>query len=616
MPEIQEVPYVESDLYKIRHSAAHVMAQAVLEKFPEAKITIGPPIEDGFYYDFDLPRPLTPEDLEAIEKRMKEIIKGQHTFERRVVTPEEAREMFADQPYKIELIDDILQKGMDENGNPLPKGQEPVLTVYTQDTFTDLCRGPHVEHTRKIDPKGFKIMRSSGAYWRGDAQGTQLQRIYGTAWKSGKELKQYLHRIEEAKKRDHRTLGKALDLFSISDEIGPGLILWHPKGARVRALAESFSQKAHELNGYDWVYTPHIGRAHLWETSGHLENYTESMFSSIDVEGDKYYLKPMNCPFHAHIYASRLRSYRDLPVRLAEYGTVYRYELSGVLHGLTRVRGFTQDDAHLFCTPEQVEDEIIRVMRFSIYMLKSFGLTDYKAYVSTRPPHKAIGSDEDWERSTNALKKAVDLLDIDYGIDEGGGAFYGPKIDIKIRDALNREWQLSTIQFDFNLPERFKLEYIGSDNQPHRPLMVHRALFGSCERFLGLLIEHYAGSFPLWLAPVQAVLIPIAERHLEYCENVQRELKAAGLRVEVDDSRERMGAKIRNAQLGKIPYALIVGDQEIEAGAVAVRSREDGDQGSMPVAVFVSSLEEELRKGIPVALDESTKAPEVEETTS
>ena len=573
----QELP-----LATLRHSTAHVMAEAVLELFPDAKLGIGPAIEDGFYYDFDLPRPLTPDDLAEIEARMRRIVSGDHPYEYRVIDPEEARNLFADQPYKLELINDLLAQ--DPNA---------VLSTYRQDTFEDLCRGPHVANTDQIPGEALKLTHVSGAYWRGDEHRPMLQRIYGTAWHTREELEEYLWRLEEAKKRDHRVLGRELDLFSTSEDVGAGLILWHPKGAMVRVLAEDFSRQAHLRNGYDWVFSPHIGRAHLWETSGHLGFYRDSMYSPMDIEGEDYYAKPMNCPFHIQIYKSHLRSYRDLPLRYAEYGTVYRYERSGVLHGLTRVRGFTQDDAHIFCRPDQVEEEISRALHFSLYVLRAFGLTDFKAYLSTRP-EKYVGDPADWDRATEALRRAIEESGIPYEVDEGGGAFYGPKIDLKVNDALGREWQLSTIQFDFNMAERFGLEYIGEDNQPHRPYMVHRALMGSMERFFGVLIEHFAGAFPVWLAPVQAVVIPISgERHAEYAREVGDRLKAAGLRVEVDESRDRMQAKIRQAQLQKVPYMLIVGDKERDAGAVAVRLRSGEDLGAMPVEHFLERALEE-----------------------
>ncbi len=593
MPENNAERYEDSELYKIRHSAAHVMAQAVSELFApgEAKVAIGPPIADGFYYDFDLPRPLTPDDLEVIEKRMRQIIGGKHAFVRKEVSADEARAQFAGQPYKLELIDGLEKGGMDEYGNPL--AEKPVISFYTHDAFTDLCRGPHVADTSKINPSAFKLTSIAGAYWRGDASRPQLQRVYGTAWKTSKELEEYLWRIEEAKKRDHRKLGKELDLFSVSDDVGPGLILWHPKGARIRVIVEDFSRKAHLDNGYEWVFSPHIGRGHLWETSGHLDFYKESMYAPMDIDGEEFYAKPMNCPFHIEIFKSHLRSYRDLPRRYAEYGTVYRYEQSGVLHGLTRVRGFTQDDAHIFCRPDQVEDEIKRALDFSLYILRAMGLTDFKAYLSTRPD-KYVGEVADWDMATVALRQAVEAAELPYEVDEGGGAFYGPKIDLKVNDALGREWQLSTIQFDFNLPERFGLEYTGEDGQPKRPYMVHRALLGSMERFFGVLIEHYAGAFPLWLAPVQAVVIPIADRHVDYAKQVAAKLRAADFRVEVDERSERMQAKIRDAQLQKVPFMLVVGDKEAEAGAVSVRRRSGEDLKSKPLDEFVALAKSEL----------------------
>jgi threonyl-tRNA synthetase len=576
--DIEEVHEVAdwTPLDTTRHSIAHVMAQAVLEMFPDAKMAIGPAIEHGFYYDFDLPRPLTTNDLQEIEARMRRIIAGNHPYVRRVVDAGEAKEIFSDQPYKIELIEGL------SNGE--------TITTYRQDSFEDLCRGPHVEHTGQIAPDGFKLLKVSGAYWRGDEHRPMLQRIYGTAWPSKEELDAYLWRLDEAKKRDHRKLGKELDLFSTSDAVGPGLILWHPKGAMIRVLAEDFSRNAHLQNGYEWVFSPHIGRALLWQTSGHLDFFRDSMYSPMDIEGEDYFAKPMNCPFHIEIFKSRQRSYRDLPKRYAEYGTVYRYERSGVLHGLTRVRGFTQDDAHIFCRPDQVEEEIDRALEFSLYILRSFGLTDFRAFLSTRPA-KAVGEAVDWERATQALRLAVEAHSIPYEVDEGGGAFYGPKIDLKLNDALGREWQLSTIQFDFNMAERFGLEYTGEDGQPHRPYMVHRALLGSFERFFGVLIEHFAGAFPVWLAPVQAVIIPIStDKHLDYAAEVGTRLKEAGVRVEVDDSRDRMQAKIRQAQLQKIPYMLVVGGKEQEAGAVAVRLRSGEDLGAVPIEEFIARV--------------------------
>jgi threonyl-tRNA synthetase len=588
--------YEESQLYKIRHSAAHIMAQAVLEMFPEGKISIGPPIENGFYYDFDLPRNLTPEDLEQIEKRMRQIIQGKHAFEKTVVSAEEAKAIFADQPYKLELIDGLERGGLDEYGNPLK--EKPEISIYKHDSFVDLCRGPHVENTKEIKPDAFKLMNTAGAYWRGDEKNKMLQRIYGTAWEKADDLKQYLWKLEEARKRDHRKLGKELDLFSVSEDVGAGLILWHPKGAMIRVLVEDFSRNAHLENGYEWVFSPHIGRAHLWQTSGHLDFYKEGMYSPMDIEGEPYYAKPMNCPFHIQIFKSHLRSYRDLPKRYAEYGTVYRYERSGVLHGLTRVRGFTQDDAHIFCRPDQVEEEISRALEFSLYVLRSMGLTDFKAYLSTKP-EKFVGDPAKWDTSTEALRRAIEAHELPYEVDEGGGAFYGPKIDLKVMDALDREWQLSTIQFDFNLPERFGLEYIGEDGQPHQPYMVHRALLGSMERFFGVLIEHFGGAFPVWMAPVQTVVIPIADRHVEYARQVARKLRAEGMRVELDERSERMNAKIRDAQKQKVPYMLVLGDNEMNNEQVSLRVRDGSQQNNITLAEFVARAKDRIASRTP-----------------
>ncbi len=588
----QEKKHEQSELYRIRHSAAHIMAQAVLEMFPEAKIAIGPPIEDGFYYDFDLPRPLTPEDLEQLERRMREIIKGKHPFVRRVISAEEARRLFADQPYKLELIEGLEQGGIDEHGEPVD--EKPEISVYEHADFVDLCRGPHVEDTGQINPDAVKLMNVAGAYWRGDEKRPMLQRIYGTAWRTADELEQYLWKLEEARRRDHRRLGRELDLFSVSEEVGAGLILWHPKGSMVRKIAEDFCRAEHEKGGYEFVYTPHIGKATLWETSGHLDWYQENMYAPLDIEGQQYYLKPMNCPFHVQIYKSQKRSYRDLPLRFAEWGTVYRYERSGVLHGLLRVRGFTQDDAHLFCRPDQMPQEIDRVLQFSLHILRAFGFEDFQAYLATRNPEKAAGSPEQWEPPTEALRQALERAGIPYQVDEGEATFYGPKIDIKVKDSLGREWQLSTIQFDFTLPERFDLSYVGEDGKDHRPYMIHRALLGSMERFMGVLIEHFAGAFPVWLAPVQAVIIPIADRHVAYARQVEASLKQAGLRVRVDDRSERMNAKIRDAQLQKVPYMLIVGNREAEAGAVAVRLRSGEDLGALSLEAFLARAKDDI----------------------
>jgi len=588
-----QVDYKESELYRIRHSASHVMAQAVMEMFPgQARIAIGPPIDDGFYYDFELPRALTPEDLQAIEARMREIIAEDHAFERQALTGDEARRLFADQPFKLELIAGLEAGGQDEYGAEI--AEKPEISIYRDGAFTDLCRGPHVDRTGKINPSAIKLMGTSGAYWRGDEKNPMLQRIYGTAWKTAEELEQYVWRQEEARKRDHRKLGRELDLFSVSEEIGAGLILWHPKGGMLRKVAEDYCRAEHERGGYQFVYSPHIGRADLWEISGHLGWYQENMYAPLDIEGQAYYLKPMNCPFHIQIYKSRTRSYRDLPLRFAEWGTVYRYERSGVLHGLMRVRGFTQDDAHLFCRPDQMPDEIDRVLAFSLNILRAFGFRDFQCYLSTINPRKAAGTPEQWEAPTEALRTALERAEMPYRIDEGEATFYGPKIDIKVNDAIGREWQLSTIQFDFNLPERFNLSYVGEDGQEHRPYMVHRALMGSMERFMGVLIEHYAGAFPAWLAPLQAMVIPIADRHVEYARQTAVRLKEAGLRVEVDERNERMNAKIRDAQMQKIPYMLVVGDKEAESGQVALRLRSGDNPGAMALEAFLARAQEEV----------------------
>jgi len=587
--------YENSELYKIRHSTAHIMAEAVLEKFPEGKVAIGPAIADGFYYDFDLPRALTPEDLEEIEHRMKKIIKGNHPFIKEVISAEEAKKIFADQPYKIELIEGLEKGGMDEDGNPTD--EKPEISIYKQDKFVDLCRGPHVSNTSEINPNAIKLLNVSGAYWRGDEKRPMLQRIYGTAWETEAELKDYLWKQEEAKKRDHRKLGKELDLFSVSDEVGQGLILWHPKGAKVRKLIENYWSEEHEKWGYDFVYTPHIGKSQLWETSGHLGFYSENMYSPIDIEGTKYYIKPMNCPFHLYIYKSNLRSYRDLPIRYAEMGTVYRYERSGVLHGLTRVRGFTQDDAHHICRPDQMPAEIDFVVEFSLHILRAFGFEEFQAYLSTKP-EKSVGEPERWKAAESALEDSLKRHNLPYEIDPGGGAFYGPKIDFKVKDAIGREWQLTTIQFDFNEPERFDLTYIAEDGQPTRPYMIHRALLGSMERFFGVLIEHYGGAFPAWLAPVQAEIIPIADRHIDYANELAAQLRQNRFRVHVDTRTDRMNAKIRDAQKEKIPYMLIVGDKEMENQQVSLRKRSGEDLGAMPVADFISLATDEVEKKI------------------
>ena len=564
------------DLETLRHSCAHLMAQAVQELFPGTQVTIGPVIEDGFYYDFSRDKAFVPEDLEKIEKRMKEIAAQDLQIVRTEIPREEAVKKFADmgEKFKVEIIDSI-----DSN--------EP-LSVYSQGDWADLCRGPHVESTKQI--KAFKLLNTSSAYWRGDERNPVLQRIYGTAWNTEKELRGHLKRLEEAKKRDHRKLGKELDLFSVSDEIGPGLILWHPKGARIRHLMEDFWKKEHFKNGYEMVISPHAAKIDLWKTSGHTEFYKESMFSNMDIEGKEYVMKPMNCPFHIQIYKSKLRSYRDLPVRFGELGTVYRYERSGVLHGLLRVRGFTQDDAHIFCRPSQIEGEITKVLDLIVYILQSFGFFEYKIYLSTRPD-KYVGADEGWENATQALENALNNKKLDFEVDPGEGVFYGPKIDIKIKDSLNRYWQVSTVQVDFNLPERFDISYIEEDGQRHQPIMLHRALMGSLERFFGCLIEHYAGAFPLWLAPVQVILLTITDNQSEYAETLAQRFEESDIRVEKDLRNEKIGFKIREAQLQKIPYMIVLGGKEVESQTLGVRKRRSKETRTLDFETFLDELE-------------------------
>ena len=583
----------EDYLHQLRHSVSHVMAQAVLEKFPEGKVAIGPPIEHGFYYDFDLPRPLTPEDLAEIEDRMRQIIAEAHDFVYQEIDEGEARQLFADQPYKLELIDGILSAGTDEYGEPLEEA--PKLSIYRSGDFIDLCRGPHVENTRKINPKALKLLSVAGAYWRGDERRPMLQRIYGTAWRAPKDLRKHLAWLAEVEKRDHRRLIKDLDLVSFHEETGAGLAHWHPKAGRMRVIIEDYWRQLHYEGGYDIVFTPHIGRAQLWETSGHLDFYKDGMYAPMDIEGQDYYIKPMNCPFQIMIYKSRTRSYRDLPLRWAELGTVYRYERSGTLRGLLRVRGFTQDDAHIICTPEQIEEEILRVLDFSLNLLRGFGFEDFRLDLSVRDPKapgKYAGDDVMWEQAEVSLAKALETRALPYQRMEGEAVFYGPKIDIHIKDALNRAWQCTTIQFDFNLPGRFDMTYVGEDGRDHRPYVVHRALLGSIERFFALLVEHYAGAFPVWLSPVQVKVIPIADRHTAYALSVSDQLRAAGLRLEVDTSSERMQAKIRDAQIQKIPYMLVIGDREIEAGQVNLRMRDGKVPGSMSVDDFIALASE------------------------
>jgi threonyl-tRNA synthetase len=557
-----------------RHSTSHLMAHAVSELFPDAQVAIGPVIEDGFYYDFKRDVPFTPEDLVKIEEKMREIASKNYRVERMELPHEEAVKFFEEkgEPMKVEIIE---ERGGD------------VVSCYRQNGFIDLCLGPHVPSTGKLH--SFKLLHTAGAYWKGDENNAMLQRIYGTAWFSDQELQEYLNRLEESRKRDHRKLGKELELFTVNDEIGPGLIIWLPKGARVRYELEEYLHEELFKRGYELTYTPHVARLSYWGTSGHLGYYRENMFAPMELEDDSYQLKPMNCPIHIAVYRSQLRSYRDLPLRLAEFGTVYRFERSGVLHGLMRVRGFTVDDAHLFLAQEQLEDEIEALLDFTYALWHTLGFKEIQAFVGTRP-EKAIGSEEIWDRATARLKTSLDRKQVRYEMDEGGGAFYGPKVDFKVRDAIGRWWQCSTTQVDFNLPERFKLEYIAADGQPHRPIMLHRAITGSFERFFGVLIEHYAGAFPLWLAPVQVAVLPIAERHHEYASLVADRLHQERIRVFLDTRKEKTGAKIRDAQLQKVPYMLILGDKEIENRNLSVRHRTKGDLGARPLEAFVEEL--------------------------
>ncbi len=559
------------------HSSAHLMAQAIKRLFPEAQLGIGPPVADGFYYDIDLDRPISPEDFPAIEQEMAKIVEENYPTVRQVMTADEAIEFFKkkNELLKVELIEELKDKG-------------ETITAYSQGEFTDLCRGPHVPTTGFLG-KNFKLLSVAGAYWHGDEHNKMLQRIYGTNYPDKKQLKQHLKRLEEAKKRDHRRLGRELDLFSIQEEIGPGLILWHPKGALMRHIIETYLKEELLANGYQLVSTPHVAKHHLWEISGHTNFYSENMFRPMEVEDVAYQLKPMNCPFHMMIYKSKIRSYRELPIRFAELGTVYRYERSGVLHGLMRVRGFTQDDAHIYCHPNQLMDEIIRVLNLNSKVLSKFGFTEYEVYLSTRP-EKFVGSEESWEHATDALKQALEELGVPYKVDPGEGVFYGPKIDIKIKDVLGRSWQCSTIQVDFNLPERFDLNFVDVDGQRHRPIVIHRALLGSIERFFGILIEHYAGNFPLWLAPVQAVILPIADRHFDFASRVQQHLQAKGIRVEADFRNEKVGFKIREAEVNKTPFMVIIGDRELEEEKVSVRKKGEGDMGQMTVEAFSDYL--------------------------
>ncbi|MGE5239851.1 MAG: threonine--tRNA ligase [Chloroflexota bacterium] len=563
-----------------RHSTSHIMAHAVKELFPEVKVTIGPAIEDGFYYDFDRTSPFTPEDLISIEKKMEEIIRRNSFFVRKTLSKDEAIALFEGmkEDYKVELLREI---------------EGDTVSLYEEGGFVDLCRGPHLPKAGRV--KAFKLLSVAGAYWRGDERNKMLQRIYGTSFESKEDLKKYLNFLEEVKKRDHRKLGKELDLFSVSDEVGPGLILWHPNGALIRKTIEDFWRDAHLEADYKLLYTPHIAKLHLWQQSGHLEFYRENMYSPMEIEEVAYELKPMNCPFHIQIYKSSLRSYREFPVRFAELGTVYRFERSGVLHGLLRVRGFTQDDAHIFCREDQIEEEILNVLDFTLYVLRTFGFESYDVYLSTRP-EKYVGTLEHWERATNALKDALEKKGLNYQVDPGEGVFYGPKIDIKIKDSLHRSWQCSTIQVDFNNPDRFDIVYRGSDGKEHRPIMIHRALMGSLERFFGVLIEHYAGAFPLWLSPVQVSVLTIAERHESFARRVYEELKSHGIRTSLNAENEKIGYKIREATIRKVPYLVILGDKEVTEGTVTVRKKSGESMGPFTTGEFAGILREEIRE--------------------
>ena len=561
----------EEGLGLLRHTAAHVLAEAVQSLFPEAKVTIGPVIENGFYYDFDFHRGFTPEDLEKIEARMAEIAEKNSPVTRETVARDEAVARFSElgENYKVEIIND------------LPSNED--ITIYDQTDWYDLCRGPHLPETGLV--KAFRLTGSAGAYWRGNENNPMLQRIYGTAFWNAKDLRTHLRALEDAKKRDHRKLGRELELFSVSDEVGPGLVLWLPRGAKTRGVIEDFWKREHVRRGYEMLYTPHVAKLDLWKSSGHVDFYRENMFSPMEVESSDYQIKPMNCPFHILVYKTRTRSYRDLPLRWAEIGTVYRYERSGVLHGLMRVRGFSQDDAHIFCRPDQIRSEVSGVLELTFDFLGTFGFDDYEIYLSTRPA-KFVGSEDNWERSIEAIRDALSERGLDYGVDEGGGAFYGPKIDVKIKDVLGRAWQCSTIQVDFNLPERFGMEFVGEDNRRHVPIMIHRAVFGSLERFFGILVEHYGGAFPLWISPEQVRVASVGAEQAEYCERVRAELEKKGLRVGADTRNEKLGYKVREAQVMKIPYLLVAGAKEAEAETVAPRKYGEGSMPPLSVGEF------------------------------
>jgi threonyl-tRNA synthetase len=597
MTEVKIERYQDSELYRIRHSSAHIMAQAVLEMFPNGKVAIGPPIEDGFYYDFDLPRPLTPDDLEKLEKRMREIIKGKHPFVKEVLSADEARQIFEDQPYKLELIEGLEKGGQDEYGNPLQ--EKPEISIYKDDTFVDLCRGPHVQNTGQINPDAVKLMSVAGAYWRGDEHKPMLQRIYGTAWKSPQELEEYLWKLEEARKRDHRKLGKELGLFYFSEDVGPGLPLFTPKGESLRYTMETYVRDLQAKYGYQHVWTGHVVKEDLYRRSGHYDNYKDAMFPPMVDENVTFRLKPMNCPSHMTLYNEMgLHSYRELPLRMAEFATLYRYEKTGELTGLTRVRALTQDDSHIFCTPEQIESEFSLALNLIREVLDRYRFQDYKVRLSLRGEGgKYVQDDEKWSQAEAALRAAMEANHMEYFEATGEAAFYGPKADFLARDVLGREWQLSTIQVDFIQPARLGCTYIGEDGQEHTPVVLHRAVTGTTERFLGVIIEHFAGAFPVWLAPVQAMVITIADRQLPYARQVAERLKAEGLRVDVDERGERMSAKIRDAQNQKIPYMLVVGDREMENNQVALRLRSGENPGPMPLETFLKKARQDIEAG-------------------
>jgi threonyl-tRNA synthetase len=581
----------------LRHSTAHVLAQAVIQLFPGAQFSIGPAIEDGFYYDFELPggRTFSDDDLAAIESRMREIMKANQPFVRSEMSAAEALTLFATQKYKCEIIERVTS-GAADGSDAAEVGDSDTISVYRNtDEFVDLCRGPHVPTTSKLGH--FALMKVAGAYWRGNEKGPMLQRIYGTAWESDAAVKEHLHRLEEAAKRDHRRLANELDLLSFPTELGGGLAVWHPKGAIVRKLMEDYSRQRHQDGDYQFVYTPHLANANLFAKSGHLDFYADGMYPPMEMDNGTYYMKPMNCPMHCLIFDSRQRSYRELPLRLFELGNVYRYERAGTLHGLLRIRGFTQDDSHIYCTEEQMADEIASLLDFIMSVLRRFGFEDFEFNLSTRDPEKSVGSDEIWEKATAALKEALDRHGVQYKMKEGDAAFYGPKIDIDVRDAIGRKWQLSTIQCDFNLPERFGLEYIGSDGARHRPIMLHRALFGSIERFFGVLIEHYAGAFPTWLSPEQVRVLPVALAHDAYAQQVVAQMKAAGLRVDIDHADEQLGKRIRNAKTSKVPYVLVVGDDDVANGTVGVNPRGGEVERDVAVTEFLARIAREVAEG-------------------